>query len=106
MLPGFGHPVYEESDPRTEVLLDRVLETASKEAASVIRAVRDAANQETDAAANIDFALGALAFSEEMTKGATEAVFAIARTAGWTAHVLEEYGEAPLRFRARAIYDG
>src|SRR6516165_1141275 len=27
------------------------------------------------------------------------------RTAGWLAHALEEYGEAPLRFRARARKD-
>ncbi|MFK7897721.1 MAG: citrate/2-methylcitrate synthase [Myxococcota bacterium] len=105
-LPGFGHPVYEESDPRTEILLARVLETATPAAAATILEVREAADAETDAAANIDFALGALAYAEGMAPAATEAVFAIARTAGWIAHVLEEYGEAPLRFRARAIYDG
>jgi citrate synthase len=41
-----------------------------------------------------------------MPLGATEAVFAIARSAGWIAHALEEYTEQPLRFRARAIYTG
>jgi citrate synthase len=34
---------------------------------------------------------------------AGEAIFTIARTAGWLAHAIEEYGEAPLRFRARAV---
>ena len=51
------------------------------------------------------FALGALAYSMQMPIGATEAIFAIARTAGWIAHALEEYGERPLRFRARALYE-
>jgi citrate synthase len=55
---------------------------------------------------NVDFGLGALAYAMQMPVGATEAIFAIARTAGWIAHALEEYGERPLRFRARALYDG
>ena len=33
---------------------------------------------------------------------AGEAVFAIGRCAGWLAHAMEEYAEAPLRFRLRA----
>ncbi|WP_262403168.1 citrate/2-methylcitrate synthase [Actinomadura sp. CNU-125] len=37
--------------------------------------------------------------------GAGEAVFAVARTAGWLAHAIEEYGRgAPLR--PRAVYVG
>jgi citrate synthase len=55
---------------------------------------------------NVDFALAALAFGLDMPMGATEAVFALARIAGWIAHALEEYGETPLRFRARALYVG
>lgn len=105
-LPGFGHPVYEEADPRTEILLERVLATARPDLREVIERVRVAADEESDTAPNVDFALGALAFANGMSPAATESVFAISRTAGWIAHVLEEYGEAPLRFRARAIYDG
>ena len=41
-----------------------------------------------------------------MPFGATEGIFAIGRTAGWIAHVLEEYDERPLRYRPRAIYTG
>ena len=37
---------------------------------------------------------------------ATEAILATARTAGWVAHAIEEYAEAPLRFRAKSIYVG
>jgi citrate synthase len=40
-----------------------------------------------------------------MTRGAGEAIFAIARTAGWIAHALEEYDrDTPIR--PRAIYTG
>jgi citrate synthase len=54
---------------------------------------------------NIDFALGALAESMRMPDGAGEAVFAVARSAGWIAHGLEEYHHR-LRYRIRAAYTG
>jgi citrate synthase len=72
----------------------------------VIDAVATAAADSFSAKPNVDFALGALAFATRMPLLATEAIFAIARTAGWIAHALEEYEEEPLRFRARAIYIG
>ncbi len=66
-----------------------------------------AAGQATSRAhPNIDLATAALAFTMQMPSAATEAIFAIARIAGWVAHAIEEYGEAPLRFRTRALYDG
>ena len=40
-----------------------------------------------------------------MIPGAGEAIFAVARTAGWIAHALEEYAKnAPLR--PRTVYTG
>ena len=40
-----------------------------------------------------------------MVRGAGEAIFAVARTAGWIAHALEAYaGDRPLR--PRAVYTG
>jgi len=54
---------------------------------------------------NIDFALATLARVAGMVKGAGEAIFAVARTAGWIAHALEAYsGPGPLR--PRAVYTG
>jgi citrate synthase len=55
--------------------------------------------------ANIDFALGVFAESCAMVPGAGEAIFVIARCAGWIAHGLEEY-EHRLRYRIRAAYTG
>ncbi len=105
-LPGFGHPLYPEGDPRAPALLALLnagagdgFDGARREVAS---AVLDAVGGRTGAAPNSDFALGALAFAGRMTPDAGEAVFAIGRCAGWLAHAMEEYAEEPLRFRLRA----
>jgi citrate synthase len=103
---GFGHPVYRGVDPRAAYLLDVLSRLTKREDRALLDAVRKAAAKTSGAEPNVDFALGALAFALEMPVGATEAIFAIARTAGWIAHAIEEYGEAPLRFRARAVYIG
>jgi citrate synthase len=39
-----------------------------------------------------------------MPEASGAVIFTIARTAGWLAHAIEEYGEAPVRFRPRAVY--
>jgi len=53
----------------------------------------------------IDFALATLTSVAGMIPGAGEAIFAVARTAGWIAHALEEYAKnAPLR--PRTVYTG
>jgi citrate synthase len=54
---------------------------------------------------NIDFALGVFAEAFGMVAGAGEAIFVIARCAGWIAHGLEEYDHR-LRYRIRAAYTG
>jgi citrate synthase len=105
-LPGFGHPVYRGVDPRARHLLDRLADLLPRSERAVIDDVLAAASGLSDQPANVDFALGALASGLHMPLGATEAIFAVARIAGWIAHALEEYGEEPLRFRARAIYVG
>jgi citrate synthase len=88
-----GHIVYEGDDPRTNALLDLLAETP------VRRAIRGCERP------NVDLALAALALEHEMIDGAAEAIFAVARTAGWLAHAAEEY-ERPFRFRPRASYVG
>ncbi|MET0283546.1 MAG: citrate synthase [Polyangiales bacterium] len=103
-LTGFAHPVYADGDPRARALLEVI--AARGKTRAVLDAVEDAGRRQTGGAPNIDFALAALAYAMEMPLGASEAIFAIARTAGLIAHALEEYGERPLRFRARAVFTG
>lgn len=56
--------------------------------------------------ANVDLALAVLTLSCGMAAEAGETVFAVARTAGWIAHALEEYQERPLRMRPSGHYEG
>ncbi|MCZ4508773.1 citrate synthase, partial [Streptomyces sp. ActVer] len=56
--------------------------------------------------ANVDLALAVLTATSGMHASAGETIFAVARTAGWIAHVLEEYDESPLRMRPSGHYVG
>ena len=49
--------------------------------------------------------LAALAHLAGMRRGASEAIFGVARAAGWLAHALEEY-QRRSDIRPRAIYVG
>ena len=104
VLPGFGHSVYAEGDPRADALLEFVYPLASPTKLKVINAFLDSADARRQPPPNVDFALAALAFATGMPAEATTSIFTIGRIAGWGAHYLEEIQEPPLRYRARAIY--
>lgn len=103
-LPGFGHRLYPDGDPRATSLLDTI--AAAAPAAPGLRAARaliDTASRHTHTTVNVDLALGTLSTVARMPASAGETIFTIARAAGWVAHAIEEYAEPPLRFRARAV---
>jgi citrate synthase len=105
-VPGFGHPVYEGADPRVAVLMEAI--AAARAPASLLRAADDIVTLVTADGGphpNADFALGVLGEAMQMLSGAGEAIFAVARSAGWIAHGLEEYPHR-LRYRTRASYTG
>lgn len=106
-IPGLGHAVYRERDPRADHLLPVVAGLPLLAGRwAVVEAVLAIVEERLDVLVNIDFALGALVYAAGMRPDGSEAIFGIARTAGWLAHALEEYGEPPVRFRARAAYTG
>lgn len=104
-LTGWGHALYPNGDPRAIVLFDYVADAAaSHRAVTVVEDVGAMVADRVGQQPNIDFALGAFCALAELPDDSGAALFATARSAGWIAHALEEYEEAPLRFRPRARY--
>jgi citrate synthase len=104
LLPGFGHTVYKDGDPRFAVLFDLFERMGRQEDVLLVRSLVDLAADRAIPSPNVDLALGAMAWATGMPQDAGQTLFAVARVAGWVAHYLEELGERPLRYRARAVY--
>ncbi|MGW3910632.1 citrate synthase [Streptomyces sp. NPDC005070] len=106
-VPGLGHRLYPGEDPRARALFALLEEVPGAEPA--LAAARDVVTTTARHAplhANVDLALAVLTVSSGMPASAGETVFAVARTAGWIAHTLEEYAERPLRMRPSGHYVG
>jgi citrate synthase len=102
LVPGFGHILYPDGDPRGRALL----ELCPKNAASQrVAAFVDAAREALSAAPTVDFALVALGRTLALPAGAPFVLFALGRTAGWVAHCIEQYATGEL-IRPRARYVG
>lgn len=107
-IPGLGHRLYRGEDPRAAALFARL--ESMPHAAPALTAAREVvattASRQPGLHANVDLALAVLTVACGMPAEAGETVFAVARTAGWIAHALEEYQERPLRMRPSGHYDG
>ncbi|MEA2178080.1 MAG: citrate synthase, partial [Solirubrobacteraceae bacterium] len=104
-VPGFGHGVYRERDPRADALLGVLPRAAAADRLAVVEEVVRLAGREGGPAPNVDFALAALSVGCHLRPGSAEAIFVLARVAGLIAHAIEEYPHR-LRFRPRAAYTG
>ncbi|MFC4009874.1 citrate/2-methylcitrate synthase [Nonomuraea purpurea] len=105
-IPGFGHSVYKNGDGRGALLLDLLKHAApGHERIAAVTAVQEEMRRRRLPEHNIDFALATLTAVSGMVNGASEAIFAVARVAGWLAHAIEEYGRGSL-LRLRASYTG
>ena len=104
-VTGWGHPLYPDGDPRAIVLFDLAAEaTNDRKTLAVIEDVGAIMADRLGQPPNIDYALAAFSVLANLRADATSTIFAIARSAGWIGHALEEYDEAPLRFRPRARF--
>lgn len=104
-LPGFGQFLYAGIDPRADALLAMLREAPE---ASAAMDAADALSAEAQRVArrfpNVDLALAAIVAAYDLPRDAGTAIFAIARSAGWIAHALDEYTRPALRLRPQGRY--
>ncbi|HEY4106808.1 MAG TPA: citrate/2-methylcitrate synthase, partial [Polyangiaceae bacterium] len=90
-IPGFGHPLYPEGDPRGALLFELAQrQGARSEAARVALALIEAMSAGGHPAVTLDGGLVALCYCLELPRGTAATIFALGRTAGWVAHILEQ----------------
>jgi citrate synthase len=108
LVPGFGHPLYPQGDPRAVPLLARAQELSRRNPGLRERLAPAfalaKAMQRQGLPATVDFGLVTLTRALGMNAGSAALLFALGRSAGWIAHVLEQRSsEAVLRPRARYL---
>jgi len=108
-LPGFGHRVHSEIDPRVEVLftLARDGKIAGHGVAFARELERAIAVRSKPLPLNIDGAMAAILHDLGFPSMVGKLFFIISRVAGVSAEVLEEYTrEKPMRIKFPVAYDG
>jgi citrate synthase len=105
-IPGFGHQLYPDGDPRARALLKLLSSRypnspAISLARSIMREMRRVSGRSP---ANIDFAGAVLARTLRLPPGSAIAIFALGRTIGWIGHAIEQYRiDSLIRPRARYV---
>lgn len=99
--PGFGHPLYPAGDPRTAPLLALARGSGHRRARTLLALVEAT----RDAAPSVDIGLAALVAALGAPASVGPGLFAIARSAGWLAHAIEQRA-AGFLLRPRARYTG
>ena len=115
-IMGFGHRVYKVRDPRAELLSnaaetmaqqtgDRELLDFTKEVERVTVKILDEVKPGRDLYANVELYAALILHAVDIPAALFTPTFAIGRTAGWTAHVLEQFADNRL-IRPQSVYVG
>jgi citrate synthase len=105
-VPGFGHALFPEGDPRGRVLLElTALARPGNEAIALSLAVVASAWELLHERPDVEFGLVTLAEALHLPPGGANALFALSRTIGWIGHAMEEY-QVDRMIRPRARYVG
>jgi citrate synthase len=104
-IPGFGHPLYPDGDPRAKFLLDLLYGQHDSVAVHSVKSISQAGTKVLGEYPNLDFALAAISHCFGFPKGAPLCIFALGRTVGWIAHAMEQYESGDF-IRPRAQYNG
>ncbi|SLN55149.1 citrate synthase family protein [Oceanibacterium hippocampi] len=105
-LPGFGHPLYPEGDPRAAKLIAMMrMRRPTFPTIAAGDEIATTVSELLDRRPNIDFALALMARELALPPGAGFAIFALGRSIGWIAHAQEQYDSGEM-IRPRALYVG
>ncbi|WP_414042735.1 citrate synthase [Macrococcus animalis] len=108
-IMGFGHRVYKNGDPRAKYLkeMSRKItdETGQKELFEMSVRIAEILKEEKGLLPNVDFYSATVYHSMGIEHDLFTPIFAVSRTAGWIAHILEQYSDNRI-IRPRATYVG
>jgi citrate synthase len=110
-IMGFGHRVYKALDPRARILKNYARDLTRKrdevlfKTALKVEEVMEKKFGPKGIYPNVDFYSGFVYKALGIPTDMFTSIFAIARSAGWIAHILE-YRESSRIFRPRGIYSG
>jgi citrate synthase len=105
-IPGFGHSLYPEGDPRGAGLLRLTAEAYPESlAVELSESVAEDVLRVMGAHPTVDFALATVARALGLPDGGAVALFGLGRTVGWIGHAIEQY-ESDSLIRPRARYIG
>jgi citrate synthase len=108
-IMGIGHRVYKVLDPRAPHLREMAVrlsnELGEPKWLQMSESIARLMKEKKGLNANVDFYSATVYYSLGIPTDLFTPIFAIARMAGWTAHVLEQLGDNKL-FRPLSAYNG
>ncbi|WP_409302124.1 citrate synthase [Peribacillus sp. SCS-155] len=108
-IMGFGHRVYRKGDPRAKHLKDmskKLTElTGQPEYYQMSTKIEELVTSQKNLPPNVDFYSASVYHSLGIDHDLFTPIFAVSRTSGWLAHILEQYQNNRL-IRPRAEYTG
>ena len=101
-LPGFGHALYPQGDPRALALLELARSLAPPQVLDQVLRLQQLALSEAGLQPSLELGLVAMALALQLPPRSAANLWAVARSIGWVAHVIEQrLSGSTIRPRAR-----
>lgn len=103
-VPGFGHPLYPDGDPRAIALLDWAARVAPGPEADLVGRVTEAGLELLGERPTLDLGLALVGRALRLPAGSALSLFALGRAVGWIGQAIEQSAsDRPIRPRARYV---